>query len=169
MRKISELADYEPRYDPTVIPTMGGSRTNKGNGEADDRLAYVESDDEALYTSIGDVHFAYSIGKTTPSKVIETLLALVDKEPLYKSAFLSIKRMEVIAAAKASTERFQLSQSKSILDGIPIAVKGEEPLRSNLGLYFAQSSIRPLLSLASSSQNIPLPISNSEIAVNCGR
>ncbi len=42
----------------------------------------------------------------------------------HKVAFLSVKRDQVLAAAKASTQRYKEGKAKGVFDGVPVAVKG---------------------------------------------
>ena len=126
LRKISILNSYEPRYDPTVIPTCN----------EDDIKTYSESSPEFSYdrpkalkrryaATVGDYHAAYKAGQTTPIKVAEVLLDLIEKDTRQKVAFLTIKREDVLAAAKASAERYRKGKAKGILDGVPVGIKGK--------------------------------------------
>ena len=122
LRKVTELIDYEARYEPVVI--RNGSETGTDLDflkSVDDR--YSKSKTASPYTSIGDFHAAYKAGKTTPTKVVKLVLDLMRKEP-HKTAFLSVKSEEVIAGAEASSQRWREGIAKSVLDGVPIAVKG---------------------------------------------
>ena len=127
LRKVDELIDYEPRYDPTVVKTSNeGGQTDDVNVRLD--ASYREPSNRGPYVTIAEFHEAYKAGKTTPAKVAHVLLDLVDKEPQYKHAFLSIRREDVIAAAEAATKRFEQGRPIGILDGVPIAIKGNDPI-----------------------------------------
>ena len=80
------------------------------------------------YYTIADYHAAYESGKLTPTAVAEALLALV---PKHKAAFLDVKKDNVLAAAEASTQRYKDGNSRSMLDGVPVSVKGMLPMLFN--------------------------------------
>lgn len=48
----------------------------------------------------------------------------LSNSPTHKVAFLSVRRDQVLAAAKASTQRYKEGKAKGIFDGVPVAVKG---------------------------------------------
>ncbi len=73
--------------------------------------------------TVADYHSAFEAGKLTPLAVAEALLEL-SNSPKHKVAFLSVKRDQVIAAAKASTQRYMEGKAKGMFDGVPVAVKG---------------------------------------------
>lgn len=122
LRKIPELIDYEPRYDPTVIRK---SSKDKFDAQSGYDLAYTEHEKSSPYTTISDFNSEFKAGRTTPTQVVETILEVIDKEPLYKHAFLSIKKDQVLNLAKAATERYKQGCSKGALDGVPVAIKGK--------------------------------------------
>ena len=71
---------------------------------------------------------AYASGQTTPSEVLDRLLARLDKKDLGLSTFspfIALDREGAAAAAAASTERWKASKSLGPLDGIPIPIKDE--------------------------------------------
>ena len=126
LRKASILNTYEPRYDPTVIPTSseGDMKTYSTSSPcfSYDRTEVCKG---RKTTTIADYHAAYKAGETTPSKIAEVLLDLVEKDAKQKVAFLSIRKEHVLAAAKASTKRHHKGESKGFLDGVPVAIKGK--------------------------------------------
>ena len=61
----------------------------------------------------------------TPTAVAEALLDLISKNHKHKTAFLEIKKERVMAAAKASTQRYKTGKSLGVFDGVPVGVKGE--------------------------------------------
>jgi Asp-tRNA(Asn)/Glu-tRNA(Gln) amidotransferase A subunit family amidase len=71
----------------------------------------------------------YMSGETTPLAVVEYLLPLIRRDvasPSHHSvAFIDSKVELIMAAAKASTERYKAGKPYGILDGIPTAVKDE--------------------------------------------
>ena len=124
MRKL-DLEDYEPRYDPTVIPKRGESTANAGSGSTVDAVYTNGPKCPNRHYTIADYHSAYESGKLTPTAVAKALLALV---PKHKAAFLDVRKDKVLAAAEASTQRYKDGKSRSMLDGVPVSVKGMLPL-----------------------------------------
>ena len=125
VRKVPGLDDYEPRYDPTVIPTSNGSTCKAYESQFPD-FSYGNSPNvQDRGTSIADYHDAYKAGETTPTKVAEAVLALAEERLENKTVFLSIKKDQIIAAAEASTRRYKEGKAKGLLDGVPLAIKGK--------------------------------------------
>lgn len=117
MRKL-DLEDYEPRYDPTVIPITNEST---GSGSTVDAVYINGPKSVNRHYTIADYHSAYESGKLTPTAVAKALLALV---PKHNAAFLDVREDRVLAAAEASTQRYKDGKSRSMLDGVPVSVKG---------------------------------------------
>jgi len=63
----------------------------------------------------------------TPTAVAHALLDLSASNE-HKVAFLDVKKHQVLAAAKESTQRYKEGKAKSMLDGVPVAVKGRSLL-----------------------------------------
>ena len=131
LRKL-DLEDYEPRYDPTVIPKAKNESTTAyaGSGSTVDHAVYINGPKglNRHYYTIADYHSAYESGKLTPTAVAQALLDLV---PKHKAAFLDVKKDQVLAAAEASTQRYKDGNSRSMLDGVPVSVKGMLPMLIN--------------------------------------
>lgn len=128
LRKL-DLEDYEPRYDPTVIPIAKNESTaNTGSGSTVD-VVYINGPKclNRHYT-IADYHSAYESGKLTPTAVAQALLALV---PKHKAAFLDVAKDKVLAAAETSTQRYRDGKSRGMLDGVPVSVKDEVDLKGH--------------------------------------
>lgn len=129
LRTVPELDDFEARYDPTVIPIASEAVTDSNWSELNDLVEErAEQKLSNRHHSIANYHFAYKAGKLTPTAVAETLLTLITSTPAHKVAFLTIKETRVLAAAKASTRRWQAGKALSVLDGVPVAIKDEVDL-----------------------------------------
>ena len=124
LRKL-DLEDYEPRYDPTVIPKASDSTANAGSGSTLDAVYINGPKCVNRHYTIADYHSAYESGKLTPTAVAKALLALV---PKHKAAFLDVKKDIVLTAAEASTQRYKDGKARSMLDGVPLSVKGMLPV-----------------------------------------
>ena len=123
MRTVKELCDYEPRWDPTVVPDVNvvGKALS---------IQSFSSDAESPYGhhSISDYHSAYKSGRLNPSSVAHGLLDLITPPSKYDVIFLDIRRSEVLAAAERSAKRFREGKPLGVLDGVPVAVKDEVDL-----------------------------------------
>jgi len=132
LRRIKELEQYEPRYDPTVIPIADPSVS------LPDPYTFASSSREPpqgppiRYYSAADYHALYRSGKLTPTNSVEALLLLIrpDTSPpgAHSVAFLSIEVDLVLKAAEASTLRYKHGKPLGVLDGVPVAVKDEVDL-----------------------------------------
>ncbi len=121
------LEDYEPRYDPTVIPIAPGAKTdidirNLGSSTQRSNRELVNNQ-----YSIATYSSAYKSCTLTPTVVAKALLEL-SAAPQHKAAFLEIRPSKVIAAAEDSTGRYREGKPLSPLDGVPVAVKDEVDL-----------------------------------------
>ncbi|KAI1982007.1 hypothetical protein LOZ53_000740 [Ophidiomyces ophidiicola] len=125
LHSITELDDYEPRYDPTVIPATNYA----GRAPA---TAPVGSKRQGGYYAAADYRALYLSGELTPLQVVDALLPLVrrDSSPPgeHSLAFLESKVDLIRAAAEASTARYKNGSSLGPLDGVPVAVKDEVDL-----------------------------------------
>ncbi|KAI9149863.1 hypothetical protein H9P43_010042 [Blastocladiella emersonii ATCC 22665] len=78
--------------------------------------------------TIRDYHAQYAAGAVTPTDVARTLLAAIAASNAYSPplrAFIVVDDALVLAAAAESTARWKAGAPKSVLDGVPVAVKDE--------------------------------------------
>lgn len=80
------------------------------------------------FASVHDYARAYGQGETTPEEVAHRVLAAIEESngadpPL--QAIIAVLADDVLAQARAATERIRRGQPLSILDGVPVAVKDE--------------------------------------------
>ncbi|RFU26548.1 hypothetical protein B7463_g9790, partial [Scytalidium lignicola] len=122
------LESYEPRHDPTVIPL---ENPFVSNGDLPDSIP-IESlprYNMAKYYSVADYRTMYLSGELTPLAVAKALLPLIRRDITPKGehsiAWFDTKADQVLAAAKASTLRYQKNCPLGPLDGVPTAVKDE--------------------------------------------
>ncbi|KAI9705815.1 MAG: hypothetical protein M1836_005221 [Candelina mexicana] len=134
LRSIKELEDYEPRYDPTVIPIADApaESTTSYTSPSDAQKQALAQDVKGRYYSVTDFHIAYTSGKLTPTAVAESLLPLIRRDitppGVHSVAFLHSKVKLVLEAARAATKRYQDGKPLGVLDGVPVAVKDEVDL-----------------------------------------
>ena len=132
-----EIEDYEPWYEPTVIPLRGlqGSQTGKGKGKEENvsllppRSGYNAAAAAGHYT-IEDYRQLYLSGELTPTDVVKVILPLTRKElkgnpSVHSLAFFQSREDLALKAAEESTLRYKEGRSLGPLDGIPTAVKDE--------------------------------------------
>jgi Asp-tRNA(Asn)/Glu-tRNA(Gln) amidotransferase A subunit family amidase len=94
------------------------------------------------FNTLMDYARAYRAGTTTPLEVAEKILSAIQAsqtdDPDLK-LFIAVYREDVLAQAKASTERFAKKKPLSLLDGVPMAVKDEidmHPYPTTVGTRF---------------------------------
>ncbi|KAH4048193.1 amidase [Parastagonospora nodorum] len=134
LRSCKEIADAEPRLDPTVIPLAQpgddapGSYANvAGSSRAPPK------DGQSRFHTIEDIHNAYQSGTLTPTSVVEALLPMIRRDVAkrgpHSTAFTESKVELVRQAAEASTQRWKAGKPLGILDGVPFAVKDDLDVR----------------------------------------
>lgn len=127
-----ELEDYEPRYDPTVIPVSPGPDSKPDSTKTASR-ANTPSPKRGMpasgYYSVADYHRLYLSGEITPIAVAKALIPLirrdVDSPSRYSTAWFETQVDLVMRAARASTKRYKEGKPLGPMDGIPTAVKDE--------------------------------------------
>lgn len=138
LRAVKELNNYEPRYDPTVVPSYSGDGAERPLEEYATLGQKVNDNPASVrhHYSITDYHEAYASGRLTPISVARAIVGLVSQESKYDAVFIDIRKEHLFTAAEASTQRFREGRPLGILDGIPVAVKDEVDLsgcRKTLG------------------------------------
>ena len=127
MREIKDLEDYQPRYDPTVIPMGSSQQFGLNNVNTNFPTRSVNN----THPGVIDFHKAFKSGQTTPSAVARTVVDLVEASEEHGKAFLSIKKPELLAAAAESTKRYKDGRPLSLLDGVPVGIKDEVDLEGH--------------------------------------
>lgn len=130
LRAAQELNDYEPRYDPTVVPSYSEDGEDPALGDYTSLEKGVNGSDPTghRHYSIADYHEAFKSGRLTPISVASTIVDLVSQDLKYASIFIDIRKEHLLIAAEASTKRFKEGKPLGILDGVPVAVKDEVDL-----------------------------------------
>ncbi|KAL6721614.1 hypothetical protein ACLMJK_000718 [Lecanora helva] len=132
LRKIQAyLEDYEPRYDPAVIPTSDDSQLDGARNDvlSKSTLPKLEDIPKKRYYSVADYHALYLSGKVTPTAVARALLPLIRRDISppgeYSIAWWEHRVDLIMAAAEASTLRYKMEKPLGILDGVPTGIKDE--------------------------------------------
>ncbi|KAM5486602.1 putative amidase [Microsporum audouinii] len=132
LRKIrKQLEDYEPRVDPTVVPTCE-LLEHKDTLEAEKvepELASTAIRPQARYYSVQDYHDMYLTGELTPTAVAKAILPLIRRDTTppgaHSVAWFETRADLILTAAEASTTRYKKGSPLGLLDGVPTAVKDE--------------------------------------------
>lgn len=119
LKDLKYLDKYPTRYDPCVVP----SPLSTSAPDEKDVHPLFSKPDSVFYTA-ADYIQAYQSKRTTPTAVAKHLLSLIQTPP-HSIAFIAINEGRTVAAAKASTERYEQGRALGPLDGVPIAVKDE--------------------------------------------
>ena len=129
-----EFIPEKPTYFPSPPPsspdpsalTSSNNTTLEALVEAD--LRRDTPDNGFKYATVADFHHAYQSGKCTPVDVAHAVLqAIADSNktspPL--RAIVDVDRDAVMEMALASADRWKQKKPLSLLDGVPVSVKGE--------------------------------------------
>ncbi|KAI1426257.1 amidase signature domain-containing protein [Xylaria sp. FL1777] len=134
---IRGLEQYDYSLHPVVTPITA-------DGNEAPRLAVTpelfprQSEDLAgRFYSSTDYHELYKSGKLTPLQVVKAQIPLISREKggKYVSAWSETRVESVLAAAKASTERYRQGKPLGLLDGVPIGVKEDTPVEGYTCYY----------------------------------
>lgn len=140
LRKIREhIEDYEPRFEPTVIPIVDPSFPPLENAPSSDIDIKVDGQSPKYY-SVSSYHDLYISGELTPLAVVQAILPLIRRDisppGTYSIAWFDSNVDIILAAARASTLRYKEKRPLGPLDGVPTAVKDEYDIdgyRTTLG------------------------------------
>lgn len=124
------LTNTTPPAQPTVIPLSETPSTPPFPPTfSPSHLAPQPADEPGRFASFADYHALYKSGAATPLQVVDALLPLIRRDVAspseYSRAWLEIRVDEVLAAAKASTARWEAGKPHGVLDGVPFGVKGD--------------------------------------------
>jgi hypothetical protein len=138
LRKIrTYLEDYQPRYDPTVVPLALSEAEAKERGERVQISALQQENtaqrlNASKFYSAADYRDLYLSGELTPVDVVRAILPLVQldgpQRGKHANAWRELKIDQIMRAAEASTERYKNKQPLGPLDGVPSAIKDDYDL-----------------------------------------
>lgn len=121
--KLREMRIDEP---PTMEPIKFVAETAQSTFDL--QAITLPTSADTPYATIQDYAAAYRDGTTTPEVVAEKVLAAIaasDEGDTPLRAFIAQNRDDVMAQARAATERIKAGSPLSIFDGVPVAVKDE--------------------------------------------
>ncbi|KAI1163068.1 amidase signature enzyme [Nemania serpens] len=126
IKDIPGLEKYDYGLHPVVTPLAAADGSEASRLEITPEL--FPRQPELLggrFYSTADYHELYKSGKLTPLQVAKALIPLIsrDENGKYVSAWCETRVGSVLAAAKASTERYRQGKPLGLLDGVPIGVK----------------------------------------------
>ena len=135
MRRISDdIADVEPRFDPTVFPhpTVDMQKGKLGQINTPEHGSWCLHEPQPNKNSVASYHSLYLSGELTPLDVVHAILPLIRRDvpapSKHSTAWISSQINQVLEAAKASTLRYKAGKSLGPLDGVPTGVKDEYDL-----------------------------------------
>ena len=135
----------KPTYYATPSTPPLTEDQSEPNKELLQKLLEKEIDEEEggfHLPTVADYVSAFRSGRCTPTEVAEAVLNAIEESNKAKPplrAIIETSRDVVLAQAKASTQRWKEGKTLSLLDGIPVAVKGEyrvEPYDLHCGASF---------------------------------
>ncbi len=122
---LTSIRGAAPDEAPTLLPHL----------DADERpvppLVHAGAPHEPKgfhFPGLDDYHLAFREGRTTPVAVAERFLAqhaASDTGPHPLRAMIAVNRDDVMAQARASTERWRAGKPLGLFDGVPVAIKDE--------------------------------------------
>jgi len=133
----AQIREYEPWFEPQVVPLADDSEDEDLGGKDDDAEPVDERADpvhkavypDARYYSVVDYHDLFLSGALTPLDVVEVLLPLIRRDvpqpTEHSKAWFETNVEKVLAAARASTQRYKEGRCLGVLDGVPTGVKDE--------------------------------------------
>ncbi|KAH8837005.1 hypothetical protein MCOR27_006375 [Pyricularia oryzae] len=118
------------------LPAEGDAATAQSVGELTSPAAYP-AQSAPRYHSAADYHAMYKSGAATPLQAAMALLPYItgDKGAEHATAWTACKRDEVLAEARASTERWAAGKPIGVLDGVPFGVKCDTPVAGYVNTF----------------------------------
>lgn len=123
---ITKLRDMRIDEPPTMKPIKFVKET--AVSPFDINTITLPAGADTPFATVQDYAAAYREGTTTPEAVAEKVLAAVaasDEGDTPLRAFITQNREDIMAQARAATERIKAGAPLSLLDGVPVAVKDE--------------------------------------------
>ncbi|KAI0970731.1 amidase signature enzyme [Xylaria arbuscula] len=134
---IRGLEQYDYNLHPVVTPVAPDGQAAPTLAVTPELFPRLPEDIAGRFYSTADYHALYKSGRLTPLQVARALIPLISREQGGKfiSAWSETRVESVLAAAKASTERYRQGQPLGLLDGVPIGVKEDTPVEGYTCYY----------------------------------
>jgi Asp-tRNA(Asn)/Glu-tRNA(Gln) amidotransferase A subunit family amidase len=142
--RLSEDPTFYPLFPPAerALGPLSATNVEAATGTLAGGETYPGHSLLRPFTTARDYAQAYRQSAVTPVEVAEKILAAIaeseaGEQPLH--AFVANNRQDVLAQARASSERLRAGQPLSVLDGVPVAVKDEidqAPYPTHVGTTF---------------------------------
>ncbi|XP_028411600.1 fatty acid amide hydrolase-like isoform X2 [Dendronephthya gigantea] len=115
---------------PTLIPQISPSKEQQLHQRSDlaSLLKKPSNVKGFQFLSISDLVEAYRNGKTSPLQVTENALEAIEqseKQNFELKAFVQFNKTDALQMAQESTKRYAEGKTLSVIDGIPVGIKGE--------------------------------------------
>jgi len=146
---IPKLRDLHLEEPPTLQPLITDHKRQESfSPDSLNKSLFAEATSrEVIYPFKNTMDYAraYRESKVTPLEIAEKALASIeasDRSDPPLRAFISVCREDVLAQAKAASERIRSGKSLSLLDGVPVAIKDEMdmvPYPTTVGTKFLGS------------------------------
>ncbi|KAG1712976.1 hypothetical protein DVH05_000706 [Phytophthora capsici] len=134
-RKFAASIPDLPLYYPYLEPKESDFRQGEELSLDEFSKKGVKTDSSAFkHWSIADYTSRYTSGEVTPVQVAKALLAAVElnqQSEFPLNLFVEKHDEEILAAAKASAERYAKGKPLGVLDGVPVAIKDEVRIKGH--------------------------------------
>ncbi|KAI0479432.1 amidase signature domain-containing protein [Xylariaceae sp. FL0804] len=155
IKDLPGLEQYSSCLDPVVTPLGTESTAATKPGITPDLFHRQLEDVPGRFYSAADYHELFKSGQLTPLHVAKALLPLTSRSAKpgskYASAWSTSREDLVLAAAKASTERYSRGEPLGVLDGVPVGVKDDIDVEGYISHYgLAYNAAEPFFKPATS-------------------
>jgi Asp-tRNA(Asn)/Glu-tRNA(Gln) amidotransferase A subunit family amidase len=140
---ITKLRALQVDEPPTVYPFPPGAEQGTGAPLDLEAIARTESSTIGFArATVNDYAAAYRSGRVTPEQVAQRVLDAIrdsDARTPAMRIFIAVNRDDVLAQARAATQRWHEGQPRSPFDGVPVAIKDEVdmlPYATTVGTRF---------------------------------
>ncbi|KAK5632471.1 hypothetical protein RRF57_008185 [Xylaria bambusicola] len=139
IQNIQSLEQYNYNLHPVVTPLIADGTEAPRLPITPELFPRQPEELAGRFYSSADYHVLYKSGKLTPLQVVKALIPLISRDQggKYVSAWSETRVESVLAAAKASTERYHQGKPLGLLDGIPMGVK-EDTAVEGYTCYYGQ-------------------------------
>ncbi|KAI0407934.1 amidase signature enzyme [Xylaria palmicola] len=137
VKDIPGLEQYDYCFNPVVTPIAADGGEVRRPEVTPDLFPRQANDLAGRFYSAADFHELYKSGSLTPLQVAKALIPLISREQggKYASAWSETRVESVLAAAKASTDRYRQGKPLGLLDGVPIGVKEDTDVEGYTSFY----------------------------------